>query len=167
MAKIAQMAGLVGDKELQKTILSLTDNVAKKLMRPAVAAGLKPIREQAKDNAAPGSVLSSEASGLMQKAIKSSTRAKKNKVSGKVYVDRKTEGEVNGKKHVPGNVAHLVEFGHGGPMPASAHPFLRPALDNKKGEAMNKITDKARELLPKVVQDARAKGKAVYLLEGE
>lgn len=25
--------------------------------------------------------------------------------------------------------AHLVEYGHGGPRPAPAHPFLRPALD--------------------------------------
>jgi HK97 gp10 family phage protein len=30
------------------------------------------------------------------------------------------------------NIAHLVEFGHAGPHPAPAHPFLRPALDNNK-----------------------------------
>lgn len=26
--------------------------------------------------------------------------------------------------------AHLVEFGHGGPHPAPAHPFLRPAKES-------------------------------------
>lgn len=166
MAKIANMTGLIGDKELQRTILSLTDSSARKIMRPAVAAGLIPIRKQAKQNASPGVVLSEQASGLMQKAIRSSARARKDKVTGKIYVDRKTEGVVNGKKHVPGNIAHLVEFGHGGKSPAPAHPFLRPALDASKGEALNKVTQKARELLPKVVKEARAKGKAVYLTEG-
>jgi HK97 gp10 family phage protein len=29
----------------------------------------------------------------------------------------------------PTHYAHLVEFGHGGPSPAPAHPFLRPAWD--------------------------------------
>jgi len=33
--------------------------------------------------------------------------------------------------------AHLVEYGHGGPHPASAHPFFRSAIDALK----NKIVD--------------------------
>ena len=37
--------------------------------------------------------------------------------------------------------AHLVEFGHGGPHPAKAHPFFRPAWDSKKSEAEKIIVD--------------------------
>ena len=32
--------------------------------------------------------------------------------------------------HVPALIAHLVEFGHGGPKPAPAHPFIRPAWED-------------------------------------
>jgi len=32
-----------------------------------------------------------------------------------------------------------VEYGHGGPHPADAHPFIRPAYDIKKDEAWNTI----------------------------
>lgn len=32
--------------------------------------------------------------------------------------------------------AHLVEFGHGGPHPAPAHPYLRPAFDAVKRAAV-------------------------------
>lgn len=35
--------------------------------------------------------------------------------------------------------AHLVEFGHGGPMPAPAHPFIRPAILSKKFEVQKII----------------------------
>lgn len=35
--------------------------------------------------------------------------------------------------------AHLVEFGHGGPNPAPAHPFLRPALESEITEAKAKF----------------------------
>src|SRR5262249_3315811 len=41
----------------------------------------------------------------------------------------------------PAKIAHLVEFGHGGPHPAPAHPFLRPAFDGTKKEAQDTVTD--------------------------
>lgn len=34
---------------------------------------------------------------------------------------------------------HLVEFGHGGPHPAPAHPFVRPAWDGIKDEVKRNI----------------------------
>lgn len=165
MAKIGSTIALVGDKELQKTLLKLTDAAARQVMRPAVGAGLKPIREAARQNAAPGAALSPEASGLLRKSIFMTAKSKKDNVVGKVFVTRKIEGVVDGKKHVPGNIAHLVEFGHGGKMPAAAHPFMRPAMDTKKGEAMKLVENKARELLPKVVDKLRSKGKAVNIGE--
>lgn len=47
--------------------------------------------------------------------------------------------QVGKKKHEPARVAHLVEFGHAGPHPAPAHPFLRPAFDEKAGAAVNLV----------------------------
>jgi len=35
--------------------------------------------------------------------------------------------------------ANPVEFGHGGPAPAPAHPFVRPAFDTKSDEAYEEI----------------------------
>lgn len=163
MAKMGSTIALVGDKELQKNLLALSDSAARKIMRPAIAAGLKPVRQAARQNAAPGAVLSAAASGLMRKAISASAKANKDKVTGRVFVSPKIEGTVDGKRHVPGNVAHLVEFGHGGPGAAPAHPFLRPALDQRKGEAMKTVTSKARELLPKVVEKLRSSGKSVNI----
>jgi len=46
--------------------------------------------------------------------------------------------------------ANPVEFGHGGPHPAPAHPFIRPAFDAGKDEAYQKM----REILGQAI-DAR------------
>lgn len=35
--------------------------------------------------------------------------------------------------------ANPVEFGHGGPAPAPAHPFVRPAFDTRSDEAYGEI----------------------------
>jgi HK97 gp10 family phage protein len=37
--------------------------------------------------------------------------------------------------HDPAKIAHLVEYGHAGPTPAPAHPFMRPAFDENVGAA--------------------------------
>ncbi len=35
--------------------------------------------------------------------------------------------------------AHLVEYGHGGPHPAPAHPFFRPAVSETLGKAKENL----------------------------
>lgn len=44
--------------------------------------------------------------------------------------------------------AHLVEFGHGGPHPAPAHPFLRPALTAFKRAAVDLM---GREIKQRII----------------
>lgn len=46
--------------------------------------------------------------------------------------------------------AHLVEFGHGGPHPAPAHPFLRPAWD----ELRDKVLENIKKGLKKTIEGA-------------
>lgn len=43
--------------------------------------------------------------------------------------------------------ANPVEFGHGGPAPAPAHPFVRPAFDTRSGEAYEEIKKVLRDEL--------------------
>lgn len=149
--KTSQSFSLIGDVQFRANLMLLKAAAAKKIMRPAIGAGLRPIRDEARSKASPGEVLSEEASGLMKKAIKAKTSGKGENIVGKVYVDKSVEGEINGKRHVPGNVAHLVEFGHGGPHPAPPHPFMRPALDEKKSEALAAVESTARVKLDEVV----------------
>ena len=43
--------------------------------------------------------------------------------------------------------AYPVEFGHGGPHPAPAHPFVRPAFDARADEAYDTIREGLRKAL--------------------
>ena len=43
--------------------------------------------------------------------------------------------------------ANPVEFGHGGPAPAPAHPFVRPAFDTRADEAFSEIKRVLRDEL--------------------
>ncbi len=44
----------------------------------------------------------------------------------------------------------FVEFGHGGPHPAGAHPYMRPAYDAKKDEAYIKIREALQQAIEKI-----------------
>ena len=46
--------------------------------------------------------------------------------------------------------ANPVEFGHGGPAPAPAHPFVRPAFDIKADEAYEEIKRVLRDELKRL-----------------
>ena len=43
--------------------------------------------------------------------------------------------------------ANPVEFGHGGPAPAPAHPFVRPAFDVRQDEAYSIIRNGLRDAI--------------------
>lgn len=43
--------------------------------------------------------------------------------------------------HVGAQHGLWVERGHGGPHPAPAHPFFRPAFDSKEQEARDKVVE--------------------------
>ena len=45
--------------------------------------------------------------------------------------------------------ANPVEYGHGGPAPAPAHPFVRPAFDTRVEEAYDAIKQVLRDELSK------------------
>jgi HK97 gp10 family phage protein len=83
--------------------------------------------------------------GLLQKSIGIKVKVYNNAVVGLVGPRKGFKQQVGVRKkggaksktgdpihHDPANIAHLVELGHGGPHPAPAYPFLRPAFENNK-----------------------------------
>jgi len=43
--------------------------------------------------------------------------------------------------------AHLLEYGHGGPHPAGPHEFVRPAIDDRKGRALDMVEAKLKKTI--------------------
>ena len=79
-------------------------------------------------------------------------------ITGELYGSIRT-GNVKGRKrgkritigvHHKDNAAYFsnpLEFGHGGPAPAPAHPFVRPAFDTAADEAYTEIKRVLRDEL--------------------
>lgn len=47
--------------------------------------------------------------------------------------------------HDPANIAHLVEYGHGGPHPAPAHRFLGKAVDSTELAVANAMVESMKK----------------------
>ena len=95
----------------------------------ALQAGAAPIEEQMLHNASTDPKI---ISGNLHDSIKTGN-VKKNRKGGKLItigVHHKERGAY---------YANPVEFGHGGPAPAPAHPFVRPAFDVKASEAFGEM----------------------------
>ena len=105
----------------------------------ALQAGAKPIEEQMLRNASSNPKIITDA---LHSSIHTGS-VKKRRMGGKaitVGVHRKEKGAF---------YATPVEYGHGGPAPAPAHPFVRPAFDTKAEEAYDAIKQVLRDELSK------------------
>ena len=105
----------------------------------ALQAGAKPIEEQMLRNASSNPKIITDA---LHSSIHTCS-VKKRRMGGKaitVGVHRKEKGAF---------YATPVEYGHGGPAPAPAHPFVRPAFDTKAEEAYDAIKQVLRDELSK------------------
>jgi len=102
----------------------------------ALEAGAKPIEEQMLHNASTDPAI----------------------ITGELYGSIRTGNVKGGKqgKRITVGVHHQddaarfsnpLEFGHGGPAPAPAHPFVRPAFDVKADEAYEEIKRVLRDEL--------------------
>lgn len=144
---------LKGSKQLQRKLDELKLSAQRRVMRPAIRAGCSVVNKAAKQ-AAPSE------SGALKRAmgVKVVTRKRVGDVIGMVgvRVGEKYWREHGGEIRKPEKYAHLVEYGHGGPAPAPAHPFLRAAFDANKGTALRVIADKAAVGLQK---EAERKGR--------
>lgn len=129
---VQKWINIFGDVQVIEGLGRLSTAVERSMLRKAIAKGLKPIMRIAKRNVP-------VESGLLRKSIKSAVTKM---VSGKVYVDPKVVGKDGDK---PAKYAHIVEFG--GPKHRNPTPFMRPALDKGRNEALDIIANEFREQL--------------------
>jgi len=95
----------------------------------ALKAGAVPIEEQMKRNASSDPKI---ITGDLHGSIRTGS-IRRNRGGGK----RITVGIHHNERGV--FYGNPVEFGHGGPAPAPAHPFVRPAFDVRSDEAYEEI----------------------------
>ena len=108
--------------------------------RRILEAAAKPIHQQMKANASKDPKI---ITGVLNRSIRIGP-VKKRRKSGKsitIGVHRKEEGAY---------YATPVEYGHGGPAPAPAHPFIRPAYDTRADEAYGIIRDGLRDAIDRL-----------------
>lgn len=113
------------------------DGAGAPVARKVLEAAAKPIHEQMKSNASSNPKI---ITGVLNRSIQIG-KVRKRRNSGKsitIGVHRKEEGAY---------YASPVEFGHGGPAPAPAHPFIRPAYDTRADEAYEIIRNGLRDAI--------------------
>ena len=116
------------------------DGAGAPVARRILEAAAQPIHRQMKANASKDPKI---ITGVLNRSIRIGP-VKKRRKSGKsitIGVHRKEEGAY---------YATPVEYGHGGPAPAPAHPFLRPAYDTRADEAYEIIRDGLRDAIDRL-----------------
>ena len=116
------------------------DGAGAPAVRHILEAAAQPIHRQMKANASKDPKI---ITGVLNRSIRIGP-VKKRRKSGKsitIGVHRKEEGAY---------YATPVEYGHGGPAPAPAHPFIRPAYDTRADEAYEIIRDGLRDAVDRL-----------------
>lgn len=128
MTDIAQMASVMD-----------ADGAGAPTAKRILEEAAKPIHDQAKANASRNPKI---ISGVLHRSIQIGP-VRKRRTSGKtitIGVHRKEKAYY----------ATPVEYGHGGPAPAPAHPFIRPAYDTRQDEAYEIIREGLRDAIDKL-----------------
>lgn len=155
-------SAVLGLADVRRQMQSLPRKLGESIVRNALYAGAKVIADEAR-RLAP--VRKGKGGGTLKRSLKPQTDRKgsdRNILVAKVSVTKPSEGRRNARAY-----AHLVEFGTAphavgkgsrlksrGKQHANQHglmhpgtkpqPFLRPAFDSKKFEALSVITEKIR-----------------------
>ncbi len=111
-----------GVEELQAELSKIVNEVTGKEMKDVYVKAAIVVRDEARRFAP-------EVTGALRRGI-FAARGDENKSSALVGVNYKIAPH-----------AHLVEFGHAGPHPAPPHPYMRPAVENKKEAVKQIMTD--------------------------
>lgn len=176
---MADESTILGGRKLAEFLQQLPVKLEKNIMRAALAAGARVIRDEAKENV-PVKL------GALRKSIKVSTNSKRGTVTAKVKAgdkrafyahmveygtkahlikvedeDRPINYKLTQKRGVLTRVSirtinrNSLRIGNSFVGPTIEHPgseprpYLRPALDSKSGAAISAVADKVRERLTK------------------
>lgn len=162
---VAEQVGIRGLEELKKTFLALPAELGEKVVRGGLRAAAKPIRDEARENAP---VLKDpdprRKPGTVQKNI--ITRKSKQQKYG-VYVGVKAlkARQIVAFKKKHGKSANNPDdpfywiFSEFGTSKMPAAPFLRPAFESKKYEALDRFEDYTKKRVVKEAEKlAKEKG---------
>jgi len=113
---------------------------SRSLIEEALTAAAEPVEQRIKENIITGR---HERSGKMLAAVRVGKLEGHNRWrnAGQTY---RIKVGVHGHEAPH---AQLVEYGHGGPKPAPPHPFMRPAYEATKDEAMRIAMEKIKAAL--------------------
>lgn len=172
---------VTGLGQLDKNLRELGPKVYKRVMRKAVRAGAKPLVSATKSRAPNQTGTTKKSIGVVIRSYPA-----KETVIAVVGPKKETTAVVIAghkvKKHVPANIAHLVEGGHrivkGGKLKVSGkdrskginatgrvvghvppHPFLGPALETSKAAILNGLSDKMRQGITQEAAKLKKDGK--------
>lgn len=133
MPRPIETAGFV---ELTDDLMKMAANISGAVIDDVLRAAAEPVLDQAKAN------IKTRSGDLARSLTIGSVKTWR---SGGKYIT------IGAHKGSPAQVyAGPVEFGHGGPHPAGAHPYMRPAYDAKKDEAYIKIREALQQAIEKI-----------------
>ena len=138
-----------GLKELNRAIQRLPEELQKRAYRSVITTGARVIARHARKN------ISTERTGLLKKSIGVKAIVFKGANSGALAIigpKRRVQGEYKGKRVIPANYSHLVEYGTSH---SAAKPFIRPAIDSSKSEVMTKMAAGLNRFMTRAVASAR------------
>jgi HK97 gp10 family phage protein len=126
---------MLGDKELEKALAAIDEKMQKKLMQNALREGAKIIAEEAK-------VRAPKRTGMLKRSIKVRALHQKKRGTLGVQVQTGTRRELGISEQAYGYYPAALEYGwrmkrSGEHVPAK--PYMRPALDTKRGQAFRVI----------------------------
>ena len=113
------------------------DGAGAPVARNILEAAAQPIHQQMKANASSNPKI---ITGVLHESI-AIGKVKKRRRGGK-YITIGVHRKEHGAYYAP-----PVEYGHGGPAPAPAHPFIRPAYDTRADESYDIIRQGLRDAL--------------------
>jgi len=142
--KMANMGGkarfsvtIDGDKDLLRSLKSIREGSAKRIMRKAITAGLLPVQREAKRLVK---------SRSLKRLISRRASVKNTAVNGMVYVreDKDRKIKLEGREVDFSVVANILEFGTDQIQPRR---FMRGARESQGQYGMKVAIDKANELI--------------------
>lgn len=150
---------LEGAKELDHLFREMPGRIKKRVLRRGIGKATTVITREAKKRA-PTRTKTTKKS--LTRKVK--TYAASGNVVGVVGSDRSVEATIASqtggqpKRHIPANILHLIEKGHGGPHPAPAHPFLEPAAQASQGPASKVAIDTMKQAIDSELAKLAKKG---------
>lgn len=150
---MADMMSLTGFKEFADALRHLGPRIAKNSLRRAVAAGATIIKNEAL-------ALAPKDTGEMAKDILvKRERDTKGEMSAKysVFVLTGKKSRLKGKRRDVQRDSFYWRFVEFGTSKMAAHPFMRPAFESRKGDAVKAIGDKLDDGIQKAAAELGAR----------